>query len=85
MADTIKHGIQSTGGSKAIEHGVRKPGDSGWDRRPYGSGDKAASYKYDKQSGSGPSGNAATQTKGKGKHSSIGGSSSFTPKGSKGK
>jgi hypothetical protein len=80
MADSIKHGIQQTGGGKSIEYGKRSPS-SDWERRPYGDGDKPATYKFDKQSGPGPSGHAATQTKGLGKHSSIGGSSAFVPKG----
>ena len=80
MGDNIKGGMQGSASGKAIEYGVRKGLGEEFDRRP-NKGDQSATYKFDKQSGSGPSGHAATQTKGLGKHSSIGGSSAFTPKG----
>jgi len=84
MVDTIKHGIQDTNnGGKLIEYGIRKPS-SEFDRRP-NAGDVPATIKFDKQKGAGPSGNSATQTKGAGKHKSIGGSSAYTTKGSHGK
>ena len=76
---TIKHGIQESS-SKSIKYGVQSGGDSDFDRRP-NRGDKDAAYRFDKQTGPGPSGHAQTQGKGLGKHSSIGGSSSFAPKG----
>lgn len=80
MANTIKHGIQESS-SKTISHGIQKPQGSEFNRRPNGAGDEKASYKFDKQSGAGPSGNAATQAKGDGKRNSTGGSSNFSPKG----
>jgi hypothetical protein len=79
MADTIKYGTQGSA-SKSISYGIQKGDTSEFDRRP-NRGDKEAVYKFDKQSGSGPSGHAQTQSKGLGKHSSIGGNSNFVPKG----
>jgi len=76
---SIKQGIQGSS-SKAITFGIQSPKGSSFDRRP-NRGDKDAVYKFDKQSGAGPSGHGNTQSKGHGKHSSIGGSSSFKPKG----
>src|ERR1700682_3595959 len=77
---TIKQGVQASS-KKTISYGIQSPQGSEHDRRPNGPGDKNATYKFDKQSGAGPSGHAATQTQGIGKRSSIGGSSAGTPKG----
>lgn len=80
MADNVKYGIQNLGGGDSIKHGIQKSDTSDFDRRP-NKGDKDATYKFDKQTGPGPSGHYQTQKKGLGKHSSIGGASNFVPKG----
>ena len=82
MGDNIRHGIQNDFGSEnSVKHGVQKKSESEFNRRPWGEQDKSAPMKFDKQTGPGPSGHAQTQSKGLGKHSSIGGSSAFVPKG----